>query len=107
MGHDEAEAFLQSNREATGLCATFYRRADGTILTQDCPVGLAAVRERARWMFGRVAAAVAGVFCTTVSFSACTTSEQAPPGGPGLEHFTSDHTEAEHLRTGGKISFGP
>ena len=29
------------------LCVRFYRRADGTILTKNCPVGLRALRRRA------------------------------------------------------------
>jgi hypothetical protein len=29
------------------LCARMYRRADGSIITQDCPVGVAALRRRA------------------------------------------------------------
>ena len=29
------------------LCVRFYRRKDGSILTQDCPVGLRAIRQRA------------------------------------------------------------
>ena len=28
------------------LCVRFYRRKDGSILTQDCPVGLRALRQR-------------------------------------------------------------
>ncbi len=28
------------------LCGQIYRRKDGTILTQDCPVGLRAVRRK-------------------------------------------------------------
>jgi len=39
------------------LCVRFYRRKDGTILTKDCPVGLAAVRARMK----RIASAAAGV----------------------------------------------
>ncbi len=36
-------------REREGeLCVRFYRRADGTMLTADCPRGLAAVRLRMR-----------------------------------------------------------
>ena len=38
------------------LCARFYRRRDGTILTRDCPVGLRAVRRRLLWGLGRAAA---------------------------------------------------
>ena len=28
------------------LCVRFYRRADGTMLTRDCPVGVAALKRR-------------------------------------------------------------
>jgi len=47
MTADEAEGFV---REAEGLpertCVRFYARADGTVITKDCPVGLAGVRRR-------------------------------------------------------------
>jgi hypothetical protein len=36
MARDEAERFLVEN---TGACLRLYRRADGTVLTSDCPVG--------------------------------------------------------------------
>jgi hypothetical protein len=49
-------------REAEGrLCVRFYRRADGTLLTRDCPVGLRAVRRR-------LARATAGAF-TALAFA--------------------------------------
>lgn len=62
MTRVEAEAFLQARFEESGaakhgrVCARIYRRADGTILTRDCPVGLAAVRRRVRMVAARVAA---------------------------------------------------
>src|SRR5262245_12452990 len=44
MSRTEAEALI---REKEGrLCARFYRRADGTVLTADCPVGLQALRKK-------------------------------------------------------------
>ncbi len=50
----EAEGFL---RERTGeVCVRFYRRADGTVLTADCPTG---VRRRRRRRFAVAGAAVA------------------------------------------------
>ena len=53
MSRGEAERLVAS---AEGrLCVRFYRRADGTILTQDCPVGVAAIRAKVR----RVATAAA------------------------------------------------
>src|SRR3954468_19597841 len=41
------------------LCAGFYRRADGTILTRDCPVGLRAARAAAAAALRRIAGGVA------------------------------------------------
>jgi hypothetical protein len=40
------------------LCVSFFRRSDGTILTEDCPIGL---RARARRQLRRAAALVAGI----------------------------------------------
>ena len=42
MTRDEAENLLQTHEG--GLCVHFYRRSDGTIMTQNCPVGLRAIR---------------------------------------------------------------
>jgi len=56
MRREEAESFM---RERTGrTCVRFYRRADGTLLTRDCPVGVRALRQR----FVRAVAALAGLF---------------------------------------------
>jgi len=38
---------LIENSRGKRLCARFYRRADGTVLTQDCPWSLRALRRRA------------------------------------------------------------
>lgn len=44
MSRSEAEQVV---RNAQGrLCVRFYQRADGTMLTRDCPVGLRAIRRR-------------------------------------------------------------
>ncbi len=58
MTKAEAESVI-TNTEGR-VCARFYRRADGTILTQDCPVGLRAVRKR-------VSRAAAAAFSALVS----------------------------------------
>jgi hypothetical protein len=43
----EAAALLEERSHA--ICVRLYRRADGTVLTEDCPVGFAAhVRRRVR-----------------------------------------------------------
>jgi hypothetical protein len=64
MRADEAEALLVAH-EGRRLCGAFYRRQDGTILTRDCPVGLALVRARLAKAVARVSAA-AGLILTGV-----------------------------------------
>jgi hypothetical protein len=44
------------------LCVRFYRRADGTTLTQNCPVGLRALKRRASRVASAVAAATFSFF---------------------------------------------
>jgi len=51
---DEAVALIRE-REG-GLCARFYRRADGTVLTSDCPVGAGQVWARVRRLVGAAVA---------------------------------------------------
>ena len=53
MAKDDAEALLR-DRLGDDLCVRFYQRADGTILTQDCPVGVKKKRTK------KLALAVAG-----------------------------------------------
>lgn len=42
------------------LCIKFYRRRDGSILTQDCPVGLRRLKQRASRIRRAVVSAVLG-----------------------------------------------
>jgi len=58
MTRSEAESFIV-NAEGR-ICARFYRRADGAVLTQDCPIGLRAVRRK-------VSRAAAAAFSALVS----------------------------------------
>lgn len=55
-------------REKEGkLCVRFFRRADGTILTQNCPVGL----RRAKRAVERMVSAVAAMFGVVVGAGGC------------------------------------
>ncbi|MFT3687138.1 MAG: hypothetical protein QM783_19815 [Phycisphaerales bacterium] len=64
MPQSEAEALLARHFNDDGtekqgrFCGQLFRRADGTVMTADCPVGLAAVRAKARRTMVRVAAAI-------------------------------------------------
>lgn len=67
MSGSEAEKFLKAN--GTSHCLTFYRRKDGTIMTDDCPVGLRKIRNAVR-RFRRIAAVFLGtIFSTMAAFA--------------------------------------
>ncbi len=65
MTRDEAETFVREHIGGDRICARFYQRSDGTIITRDCPVGLAAIRARARRTATRIAAAIAALVSVT------------------------------------------
>ena len=52
----------QANNGIQRMCVRLYRRADGTVLTKDCPVGLGVLRQRVV----RAAAALAGLVLAMV-----------------------------------------
>jgi Carboxypeptidase regulatory-like domain len=63
MTRDEVRELLV--RKEGRVCARLYRRADGTVLTRDCPTGLRAMRQRA----SRVAAALIAALCSLPAFA--------------------------------------
>lgn len=75
MSRPEAEALVAS-REGR-LCVRFFRRTDGTVLTEDCPVGLAALRRRMK----RWAAAVAAALLISTGIFAASRSGDGERGG--------------------------
>ncbi len=64
MAREDAERLLQE-RIGKDLCVRFYQRADGTILTEDCPVGVKKKRRK------KVALAIAGA--GAMAFAAAST----------------------------------
>lgn len=60
MTKSEAELFLRENAQAPP-CMIFYRRHDGTVMTDNCPVGLRKLRDRCRAVV-RAASAVVAFF---------------------------------------------
>lgn len=65
MPREEAEHLLQE-RIGKELCVRFYQRADGTILTEDCPVGVK--KKRRKKLALAVAGAGAMAFAATSMF---------------------------------------
>ncbi|HZW05892.1 MAG TPA: hypothetical protein VFF65_02120 [Phycisphaerales bacterium] len=88
MTRTEAEAFLRERLGGEGgrLCARIYRRADGTVLTADCPVGLAALRARARRGALRVAAALG---LTSLVAAAAAAERGRVPSWMGCQPFAA------------------
>jgi hypothetical protein len=73
MTSDEAEALVFETEGR--ICVRFYRRADGTVLTQDCPVGRQ--RKRRRWL-AAVSLAAAGAGAAAAIGGQATTGELVP-----------------------------
>lgn len=72
MSRREADELIEQ-REGR-MCIRLYKREDGTVLTEDCPVGLRAARRKVALLVGGVAAGVlllvgwsAAFFVTVVS----------------------------------------
>src|SRR5262249_5401143 len=61
MSRREAEALITKTEGR--LCVRFYRKADGSVLTQNCPVGLKAIKRRVAW----VAQVILGMASSLVS----------------------------------------
>lgn len=76
MTRNEAENLIQNSEGR--LCVRFYRRDDGTILTQDCPVGWRAVKVRATKMATAFASLIFGLI-----------------GGLGLNFYMKDSSNIE------------
>jgi hypothetical protein len=47
MSRQEAEDLITKTEGR--LCVRFYRRADGSVLTENCPVGLKKIKRRVAW----------------------------------------------------------
>jgi hypothetical protein len=112
MTRTEAESLIA--RTEGRLCVKFYRRRDGSIITRDCPVGLAAIRRRVSYLARAVISAaltffVGGevqklfpveVFRRRVNMGAMVRSENPP-------RPDADPDARVELRTLGQLSLTP
>lgn len=92
MSRREAMSLIR-NTEGR-ICAKIYRRADGTVLTRDCPVGLRAIRRRV----ARLATAVA-VLVTTVCGNVFAVSGRRTPNTKKRGSFTDSIPSAHFSYT--------
>lgn len=67
MTRREAENLLYNSEGR--LCVRFFRRADGTVLTKNCPVGWAAVKQRVSRVAMAVFSMVAGIVTGVLGFN--------------------------------------
>jgi hypothetical protein len=73
MSRAEAEALIVEKEGK--LCVRIYRRADGTVLTRDCPVGLRA----ARLKLLRLAGVAAALFASAAGWLGLRRKSAPPP----------------------------
>jgi hypothetical protein len=97
MKADEAMALIEDTEGR--ICARFFRRADGTLLTADCPVGVRAALMRARQSTLRALAMVISFAITGAIFLLARGG--APIGGKGcdtgVEAIMGEMAPPEHV----------
>lgn len=81
MTKNEAEEFLTEN--GTSHCMIFYRRFDGTILTDDCPVGLRKLRDAWRFTTRIAASALAMLIALPGAFAQSSNNRSGAKGNSG------------------------
>ena len=83
MTKREAEQFLINSERR--VCVRFYRRADGTVLTQNCPVGWQAVKRRVSRVTTAAFSVIVGFFSGLFAFNLF---KEEPPVTMGTIAFT-------------------
>lgn len=76
MTKAEAEKLLMDSEGK--VCVRFYKRADGTVLTQDCPVGWAKVKRNLSRATTAVFSLIIGLFGGLFAFNLSKTSNKTP-----------------------------
>lgn len=67
MTDEEVVAAITRAQRGERVCMRLYKRADGTLLTENCPVGLRRLRDRARKVASFVAGALSMLLSVAVS----------------------------------------
>jgi len=67
MTRRQAESLIISSEGR--LCVRFFRRADGTVLTKNCPIGWAAVKQRVSRIATAAFSMIAGLFSGIFAFN--------------------------------------
>jgi hypothetical protein len=78
MSKDEAENLIMNSEGR--LCVRFFRRQDGTILTKDCPVGWAKVKQKVSRVVTATFSLLVGVFGGLFAFNSFKQTESIEVG---------------------------
>jgi len=105
MRRDEAERLITTTEGR--LCVRLYRRRDGTVITNNCPVGLRGIQRR----FRRIAAGIAAVFGITltshpgcVKYYGMMKFDDADRGGERLSTTTQSAHGEDEVQMGARVS---
>lgn len=88
------------------VCMRMYRRADGTFLTKDCPVGLRKLQQQARRVAGLISSGLA-LFLTLPGFAQQAGSEKKCDGKNKPRWHSTIKTSAPATVNGGKTATSP
>jgi hypothetical protein len=77
MTKREAEALIQEKEGK--LCIRYYLRKDGTVLTQDCPYGIKAIKKKVAFVASFVTAMVVSSLTASGLYAANTNDKTTPP----------------------------
>lgn len=96
MGSLEAERFL-AERAGSKICVQFFRRKDGTILSDNCPKGLRAMRDRSKQIL-RIASSFVALVVS--NFAAALANEPAKAKPINSSSSTSSSSSASKVERG-------
>ena len=106
-GMSREEALRLVEGAAGQMCVRFYRRADGTVLTRDCPVGLRAVRHRLTRAIGAIAAMFVALITGAVFAGRHKSPSGAEPTGPAAAYAEWMEPEIPYPLIIGAIAIPP
>jgi hypothetical protein len=98
MTRDEVRELLM--RTEGRVCARLYRRADGTLLTRDCPTGLRALRRR---LSGFASTVMAALLSVAALASGCATDGRLFKRGSKVQLEVERVASAEHAAFSGVV----
>jgi hypothetical protein len=85
------------------LCVRFYRRTDGTILTNNCPVGLRALKRRLSRMANAVVSMVLSFFAGVLAFGGLRETSTASPVTQGTMIVSPKYPSTTYPETMGGV----